>query len=434
MKKNSRWRIVFVGSTKRTRRLIRVTALGIFALTGTAQAQSVIAPPPSSVPVTPPAIEALGPGEMQVFPPNSAAANLLDELHPLQWGPVTVRPHASYQFTYGTGIRFSTNQPPANTIVQSFSPGVLLVLGTHWTLDYTPTFTFYSDKNFNNTVGQAVTLTGGTVYEDWVLGLSQNFTYSSSPQVQTGTQTSEETFATGLTAGHQLNSKLSVDLGFNQNLSFPTGFQSSKEWSTMDWLNYEFWPRLVVGAGAGLGYVVATPNHLFEQLQGRVNWRATDKISFALHGGAEFTQFTDGGANSLINPIFGASIQYQPFDHTQLFLSASRSVNTSYYQNQITENTSLNGGVSQRLFQRYNLNVNGGYTWTTYVAAANGTPANSASQYYSINVSLGTTFLKRASASVFYTYSQNITAQAAAGPQGLGYSSNQVGFTVGYSF
>ena len=434
MKKKSNWRMVFVGQTKKTRRLVRVTVLGIVALTGAAQAQPVIAPAPSPVSLTPAAIEALGPGEMQVFPPNSALANFLDELHPLQWGPVTLHPHATYQFVYSSGVRSSTNLPPSATIVQTFAPGVLFVYGSHWTLDYTPSFTFYSDKNFKNTVGQSVSLTGGTVYEDWSLGLAQNFTYTSSPQVQTGTQTDQKTYTTSLSASRALNSKMSVDLGVSQNLNFPSGFQSSKQWSTMDWLNYQFWPRLVVGAGAGVGYVVATPNNLFEQLQGRVNWRATDKISFGLTGGAEFTQFTDDGANSLINPIFGGSIQYQPFDHTQFSLNASRSVNTSYFQNQITENTTLNGGVSQRLFERYNLNVSGGYTWTTYVAAANGTTANSASQYYSINVSLGTTFLKRASVSVFYTYSQNTTAQAGVGQQGLGYSSNQIGFNVSYAF
>ena len=423
-------RIVFAGGTKRTRRLVLVTLFGCFTLSGAAQAQSVIAPPPSSVSVMPPAIAALGPGEMQVFPPDSAAANVLDELHPLQWGPVTLRPHASYQFTYGSGIRYSTNQPAANSTVQTFSPGVLFVLGAHWTLDYTPSFTFYSDKNFNNTVGQSVTLTGGTVYEDWILGLSQGFTYSSSPQVQTGTQTDEQTYTTSLSASHALNSKVSVDLGVNQSLSFPTDYQSTKEWSTMDWVNYEFWPRLVAGVGAGAGYTAATPNSLNEQLQGRVNWRATDKISFAVSGGAELMQFTDGGEAPLVNPIFSGSIQYQPFEHTQVSLAASRTVSSSsYYQNQVTENTSLNGGVSQRLFQRYNLSVSGGYNWTTYVGAAAATAVNSPVDNYSISVNLGTTLFKRGSVSVFYTYSQTITDQI-----GLAYVSNQVGFNLGYSF
>ncbi|MDD5141459.1 MAG: outer membrane beta-barrel protein [Verrucomicrobiales bacterium] len=429
MKKKASWRIVLAGQTKRTRRLIWVTMLGLSALAGAARAQQVFAPPPPSVSVTPPAIEALGPGEMQVFPPDSAVANFLDELHPLQWGPVALHPHASYQFTYGTGIRSGTNQPPSDMIVQTFAPGVLFVMGTHWTLDYTPTFTFYSDNSFDDTVGHSVTLTGGTIYEDWTLGLSQNFTYSSLPQAQTGTQTEQQTYSTALTASRPLSSKISVDFGVNQNLNFPTGFQSSKEWSTMDWLNYQFWPRLVIGVGAGAGYIATTPNTLFEQLQGRANWRATDKVSFGINGGAEFSQFTDGGEAPLINPIFGGSIQYQPFEQTKLSLNASREVNTSYYQNQITEVTSLNGGVRQRLFQKFYLNVSGGYTWTTYVSAVSGASANSSSDYYSINVQLSTSILKRGSVAVFYNYSQNTTDQP-----GLAYSSNQVGFNLGYSF
>jgi hypothetical protein len=194
-------------------------------------------------------------------------------------------------------------------------------------------------------------------------------------------------------------------------------------------LNYEFWPRLSVGIGAGAGYVIATPNSVFEQVQGRVNWRATDKISFGLNGGAQFTQFTDGGAAPLVNPLFGASIQYLPFAHTQLSLNASETLTTSYYQNQVTENTSVNGTLSQRLFQRYNLTVTGGYNWTSYISAASGADANSPGQYYSINVSLGTTVFKRISTSVFYNYSQNVTSQP-----GLEFSSNQMGFNVSCAF
>ena len=391
------------------------------------QAQQVIAPPPT-VSVTPPAMQS-APNEMQVFQPESPLANFLDEVQPLQWGPIVLHPHVFYQFTYGSGIQ-STPGQQQDTVVQSFAPGVLFVLSPKWTLDYTPTFTFYSGDSFENNVGQSVTLTGGTTYEDWTFGFSQNFTYTSSPQVQTGAQTDQQTYTTSLSASRSLNSKMSVDLGISQALNFPSDFQSTREWSTMDWLNYEFWPRLNVGLGAGAGYVDTTPDTIFEQLQGRVNWRATDKVSFGINGGPQFTQFTEGGGKPLINPIFGASVQYQPFDHTQLSLSASEAVNSSYYyQNQVTETTSVNASLNQRLFEKFFLNVSGGYNWESYTAAASGATANSSSDYYSVNVSLNTTFFKRVSASVFYNYSENITVQS-----GLAFSSNQVGFNVGYQY
>ncbi len=420
-------RIVFVGQGKGRRRLVQVTLVGFFAFARASQAQSVMAPPPSFS-VAPPSIQQLPPGEMEVFKPYSALANYLDELNPLQWGPVTLHPHVSYSFTYGTGVQSGPGQQH-DTIDQTLAPGVLFVYGKHWTLDYTPSFTFYSDKNFKDTLGQSVILTGATSYEDWTMGFSQSFSYSSSPQVQTGAQTDQQNYGTSLTASHALNSYMSVDLSISQDLNFPTGFQTTKHWSTLDWLNYQLWPRLTVGVGAGVGYTDANPNSLDEQVQGRISWRATDKISFQVNGGPQFMQFTDGGAKPLLNPVFGGSIQYLPFEHTQLTLGAQSATAASYYDNQVTRTTSVNAGLNQRLFERYNLSVGGGYTWTTYIAAIKDGSINAPEEYYSINVQLSTMILKRGSVGIFYTYSDNITTQA-----GLAYSSNQIGFNLGYSY
>jgi len=427
MKKNSRSRGVFAGNKNNARRLAQFTLANVFALSLSAGAQQVVAPPPS-VSVTPPAELEASPSEMQVFSAENPIASFPEEVQPLQLGPVTLRPHMLYQFVYGTGIQSSPGQGH-DTIIQSLAPGMLLVLTPHWTLDYTPTFNFYSDKSFKDYVGQSVTLTGGASYEAWTFGLSQNFTYSSSPEAQTGTQTGQDTYSTALTASCPLNSKMSVDLGLNQYLDFPSGFQTSKTWSTLDWLNYEFWPRLTTGVGAGLGYVNANPNMVFEQLQGRVGWRATDKISFQVSGGAEFTQVTDDSSNPLVNPIMGASIQYQPFDQTKLSVGASRVVSPSYYDNQISVVTSVNGNLRQRLLGKLFLDVTAGYNWNNYTALSSAIADQPAADYYSVNVQLSATILKRGTVAVFYNYSDNSTSQA-----GLSYISSQVGFNLGFRY
>src|ERR1035438_7341602 len=156
--------------SSRFRRLGLVTVVSFFTITRAAQAQQVM-PPSPAFSVSPPAIRELPPGEMQVFEPFSALANYWDEINPLQWGPVALHPHVSYTFTYGTGIQSSPGNPN-NTIEQTLAPGLLFVYGPHWTLDYTPSFSFYSDKNLKDTVGQSVTLSGGTSYEEWTMGLS----------------------------------------------------------------------------------------------------------------------------------------------------------------------------------------------------------------------------------------------------------------------
>jgi hypothetical protein len=427
MKLKLKRRIIFTGKTKRTRRLALVSLAGMFALSEAAQAQSVIAPPPS-VSVTPSAMRDLPPGEMQVFTPASSFSDFLDNVQLLQWGPVTVRPHVNYQFVSSSGIQSAPGQSHDATI-QTVSPGVLFEISPHWTLDYTPTLTFYSGTNFQNTLEHTATLTGGTAFENWTFGLSQAFNYSSSPDVQTGTQVTQENFSTAISAARPLNSKMSVDLGASQNLDFVEGFQDSKQWATMDWLNYQFWPRLVVGVGAGFGYVQAVPDNVSEQFQGRVNWRATDKISFSINAGGEYTEFLSGGANPLLNPVFGASIQYQPFDHTQLSLTANRAVSTSYFQNAVTENTSVSADLNQRLLKNFYLDVNAGYNTVDYVASASVLSTNRTDNTYSLNVQLSTTFFKRVSTAVFYRYSDNRSTM-----NGFTYKSNQVGFNVGYQF
>jgi hypothetical protein len=427
MNKNTSGWIVFIGNRKKSRQLAQVTLAGLFGLAASAGAQQVVAPPPS-VSVTPPAVLEAPPSEMQVFSEENPIASFPEEVQPLQLGPVTLRPHVFYQFLYGTGIQSSPGHGH-DTSIQSFAPGMLLVLTPHWTLDYTPNFTFYSDKSFQNSVGQSVALTGGASYENWTFGLSQSYNYSKSPEVQTGTQTGQSDYLTALTASCPLNSKMSVDLGVNQDLNFPSGFQTSKTWSTLDWLNYEFWPRLTAGVGAGLGYVNASPNMVFEQSQARVGWRATDKISFQVSGGAEFTQVTDDSSNPLANPILAASIQYQPFDQTKLSIGASRVVSPSYYDNQIDAVTSVNGDLQQRLLGKLFLDVSAGYNWNKYTALSSGVAANASADYYSASVQLSTTLLKRGTVALFYNYSGYTTTQP-----GLGYISNQVGFNVGYRY
>src|SRR6185436_11729741 len=103
-------------------------------------------------------------------------------------------------------------------IVQQVSPGLAFRLGNHWTLDYTPTFTTYSNDDFKDTLDHSVKLMFGTSYQDWVLNFFTSYVSSSQPQVETATQTDQETFLTSLAATYHFNSKMALDLGVKQNI------------------------------------------------------------------------------------------------------------------------------------------------------------------------------------------------------------------------
>jgi hypothetical protein len=405
------------------RNLIRALLLGFFALDRHAWAQPILAPAPAMPDLTPSAVQQIS--EMDVFatPPPT-------ESQPFKWGAFTLRPHPYYQFLYADGLQYNPGLA-ATTLIHNISPGVLLEMGRHWTLDYSPVITIYSSHQFSDTFGQMASLTGGTVYNDWVLGLNQSYSLTDLPAVETGSQTRQETFVTALTGSYTINSKMSLDLGLNQNFVSADDFSSYHEWSTIGWLNYEFWPRLSAAAGVGGGYDDNRegPDAAFEQILGRINWRATERISFQLHGGVEVRQFLSGDAQNLVNPVFDATIQYQPFEMTQISLIGQHVVSASYLQGQVTETTSVILELNQRLPERFFLGLNGSYQFVNYISSVNATGSDRQDNYLYLNARLGRTFLRRGSIALIYQFGRNDSSSA-----GYSFTSHQVGFQIGYTY
>ncbi len=418
----SRKTVLSRSTRKNARVLVRALLLGFFALDRQARAQYILAPGPQSPDPTPTAMQQAN--EMDVF----AATVPQTESQPFQWKDLTLRPHAYYQFLYADGLQFSTNQT-AHSIIHNVSPGALLEIGRHWSLDYAPLWTIYSNHRFSDAFGQTVKLMGGTTYNDWILGLSQSYAETDTPSAVTASQTRTETFFTTLNGSHTMNSKMSLDLALNQNFVSANQFSSYHEWSTLDWLNYQFRPRLNAAVGVGGGYddEKIGPDMTFQQAQGRVNWRATDKISFQLHGGVEIRQFLSGGRASLVTPIFDATIQYQPFEQTRIYISGSRTVASSFLQDQLTETTGVSAGLNQRLLGKLFLDLSGGCQLVKYVNT--GGSNRGEDNFYSFNARLSRVFLKRGTIAVLYQISKDDSSQP-----GYSFTSHQVGFQIGYNF
>ncbi|HEY5297433.1 MAG TPA: hypothetical protein VIK59_05875 [Verrucomicrobiae bacterium] len=427
------------GNKKNLTLLFGRIAFSFCLLNYSGESQSVIAPATPAEPVQ--TIDQQSEvNEFDVFPPENAQSSGVNE--PFRWGPFIARPHLSYQFLYGTGIQ----SDPGNqhdTIINTISPGILFDLGRHWSLDYTPTLRFYSDNHFNNEFDNSVNLVGGTTYENWTLGLSQGFSSTSSPQVQTGTQTDQQNYSTTINASDAFNETFSLDISLNQELNYVDNSlgtnisnvnQDTKSWSTTEWLNYSVWSRLNFGIGGTAGYVNSKvgPDQTFEDANGRVNWRATDKISFQLNGGMEFVQFSGADESDLATPIFGASIQYQPFRNTQISLSGSRSVTPSSYYilDSVVEATSVSLSLNQRLLKKYSLGLNAGYTQTRYTQSIESIQlSNRTDDAETLGAQLSRSLWKRGTIAVTYQYSSNSSTAL-----GFGYSSDQFGVQFSYNY
>jgi hypothetical protein len=424
----------FAGSARCSRLRSFVRMLTLVGLARSASAQNVLAP------TTPnPLIQALTnrPALTRSEAQDQLTALPVEQLPSMFiWGPVRLRPHVDYRLSYGDGIQAAPGQQ-LKTFINQISPGVMFELGNHWTLDYTPTLRYYSNSGFRDTFDNAVILHGATTYEDWSLGLSQTYASYSQPLIETGAQTDTDSYVTSLNALYQMSSKMSLELAAYQNFRLvgennaTTQLTDFREWSTLDWLNYQFWPDFGAAVGAGFGYDALTigSDITYEQFQGRLNWRPGTKLIVQFSAGFEVQQFVDPGTVN-VTPLFQANISYQIFDGTTLSLDAGRVVAPSYIANSVDENLHVGGGLHQRLFKKLYLDLSGGYRETSFVStSATSASVNRTDHGTYFGASLSLQVLKRGTASVFYYLSNNSSDQA-----GFAYSSSQVGFELAYRF
>jgi hypothetical protein len=415
-------------------RAVLPPALLLLSLVGCvtgALAQSILAPSSADLEKTPGA---------------QLLASLVPEVISPLFAPSEFHPHLLYQFIYGDGIPAS----PGNhlkTVIQQISPGLLLTFGNHWSLDYTPTFFLYSNKQFQDSTAESATLSWRTTYQDWGFSFSQNYSSSSAPQAETQAPTDQENYGTAFSASRQLGSQLSAQLGVNQNIestAVAAFNQDVRAWTVNAGLNDQFWARFGAGLNASAGYDLITPgaNMTYEQAQGTMNWRVEDKMSMTVSAGLGVTQLL--GAE-LIDPIFAGTIAYRPWAQTSVSLNASRSVSPSFYVNDIVVSTTISASWQQRFLKYFSFSLNGGYSTTPYIGFATvqefnyhqiGAPAptatvqeNRADYSRFIMASLGSTFRKRGTVSIFYSYSDYSSGLAA-----YNLTSTQVGFEIAWRY
>jgi len=102
-------------------------------------------------------------------------------------GALVLQPHVLERALYATGIQVSPGTN-VNTFLNQVSPGLNVDLGSHVSVDYTPTWTVYSNHELRNTLDHAASFTAGAATETWTLSLSQNYSISTAPLVETGNQ------------------------------------------------------------------------------------------------------------------------------------------------------------------------------------------------------------------------------------------------------
>jgi hypothetical protein len=135
----------------------------------------------------------------------------------------------------------------------------------------------------------------------------------------------------------------------------------------------------------------------------------------------------------VVNPVFGADIEYRPFETTALTLAAGRTVANSLFGGQITVSTGVNLSLTQRLFGWLYFSAGAGYNQTAYttVATTTETPlvAGRTDNVYSFNTRLSTSFWKHGTFAVFYSYTDDLSNLAL-----YSFKSQQFGGEIGFAY
>jgi hypothetical protein len=380
--------------------------------------------------------QSIGSDDRQPLFTGKGAADTTAQQAPFQWGPIDLRPHLLYRIMHGDGIQ-SIPGRQLSSWIQNVSPGVLLDLGADWNVDYTPTWSYYSNRAFRDTFEQAANLNGQAAYGDLALQFTQTYVESAQALIETGGQTDQKNYATTLSASYRFDPKIWLNMTASQNVQLtnaviPTqSLADFREWSTIDFVHYRFSAQLDIGLGGSAGYVAVYPgaDMTYTRPQVQLNWQASDKISFKASGGYETRKFRTHDARKLNNPALEGAIQYQPFQYTKLTVGAGRTTSASYFAYEVSKNTRWNVDLEQRLLQRFYLSAGIGRQKNQYLAATSRAVASREDEAYFSHVRLHTSLLRRGTVAIFYQKTRNSTNIEA-----YRFSSDQVGCEIGYRY
>jgi len=367
-------------------------------------------------------------------------------------GKLIVHASLSDTVTYATGILALPGQRNS-VIVESFSPTLSAMLGDHWSFYYSISLPSYtSGSNLSDSIGHSFSLSGSTIYEGWSLGLTENYSLSDTSLVETGTQTSEEAFSTGLTVSRALGERLNFVLGLNEASSFAAPYNDVNSWGVNGSLNYVLTPRLTIGASASWGYDDSSlgTSGSSESYQAVLMFHPATRATLNVSGGVQVQNFNAGGVGSLVSPSFSASLSYLLGRKTTISINAGRSISPSFFSNQVSTGTSFGVGIQYMLSPKLNLGLSAGYSDSTYDAILPGavtynlvpvgssgaslvtvTPLqetrNDSGESFAVSVSYLIT--PRINTGASYSYSENKSSVS-----DFTYSSSQVTFSLTYSF
>ncbi len=351
-------------------------------------------------------------------------------INPYRIGQATITPRLDYVYTSADGLN-GRQGDQRSTTVQSISPGFQVTLGNNWALDYAPTWSFYSDSSFEDTLAHDGDLSASFQIEDWQLGFNQTYSYDISTQVETGVQTPQDQWSTSVSGAYQLNRPTTVNLGLSQSQTYTSEFTDTETRSLSAGLRHQRSQTTYYSLDFGVGKTKINPGFDldFYQITLGGDWQPTQKLGLGLRVGANNSQFDIPGAPNIENPIYTADLRYQALPETSISLVAERDANASLFQNQVSEGEIYSVSLRQRLLGRFYFTGSVGRSFGGYVDPTGEALGSRDDEQDTISGSLSTRLNDKISISGSYRRFENVSNDS-----DFSFESNQYSLQVSYRY
>jgi hypothetical protein len=391
-------------------------AVALLGASQVAAQDSALAPLPSE-PLVPPILRENQSTDFSTLP--AVSGNLF------KYGSLELHANVLYRYLYETGLPGAGG--PVDSNVQTIAPGLKLDAGSHWSFEYNPAWTFYSDNSLHDTVAQAFAAHGVGQVGNWGVNASGTYSRSTDFLFETGTQTEQRSWGGQIGGSRNLGDQFQLQLGGGMNARFGEGFPGNRTWTAQGWLLKQFTPYLSVSVGPSYGYddTSGQANSQYIRYLVRVETQLTQKLRLNLEAGREERQILTTVQQTLTNPSYNGSLDYQPVENTHIGVFAEQSTDVSYFNNQITESKRWGVTLRQRLLQRFFLSANYNHQNNDFVSSANNLAVDRTDKIDSFGARLTTSFGPHWTVAAVYQDSKNDSSST-----GFSVDSHQYGFEI----
>lgn len=416
-----------------------VLASTIACLTSALNAQVIVAPALQPSPVLPSStvVQAGNMGDDDSVAPDLSSAPAGTSSLPLfQAGPFGFRPHARYRIAHGEGLLAGEGER-VDTTIHAVSPGILINAGSHWTADYTATWTRYTNDQLRDNTGHRAYLSGVYGGDRTSLSVGGNYSMRYGTLIETASQSREIRYGGRADVQTRLSNRVFLDFGGARSyrkansirtVGVPlstvhdTSLRGGATWAATQRTRFSTganWGRSARGEGREMTHITPYVG---------VGWSPTDRINVSAQAGYERRRF-DGDARKMNSAVYSGAVRYRAFERTSIDLSVDQSVGASYIGNSVTKARNWRLGLHQVLFELVSVSAGVSRRELSYLATVGSLPVVREDDVESYDARAGIAIFERGSFAVFWSQSRNSSSVGL-----YSFRSQHYGAEIGYRF